>query len=217
MTAPVDNRVMRAPSHQRQRASRALVLRTALGAVLAALALVPAATAAPGDRGVFVSKGAGRQIFAGGGGVAYGVVFSGASLVVVDYSAARDMKVDTPVLPTTNADGSRTYVPAGGQARTAFRISGTLYRVTVTGSSTFNAAAVYGRLQLRGKGTLVVNGRKDRWNGPAVKLGKVPKAVKPLFEAAILGTPLPAPPPPVVPPVPPPVTTTTEAARTSTG
>ena len=60
----------------------------------------------------------------------YGVVFSGASLVVTDYSATHDMKVDAPVVPTTNADGSRTYVPAGGTTRMAFRISGTLYRVT---------------------------------------------------------------------------------------
>jgi hypothetical protein len=196
---------MRYPSHLRPRASRALVLRTALGALLTALALVPAAGAGVGDRGVFVSKGAGRQIFAGGGGVAYGVVFSGGSLVVVDYSADHDMKVDSPVVPTTNLDGSRTYVPAGGTPRVAFRISGTLYRVTVLGASTFNAAGVYGRLQLRGKGTLTVNGVKSRWGGPASKLGKVPRAVRPLFELAATGAPPPAPP---EPPVTPPVTTT---------
>jgi hypothetical protein len=195
---------MRLPSHLRQRASRAVVLRSALGAVLMALALTPAATAAPGDRGVFVSKGAGRQIFAGGGGVAYGVVFSGGSLVVVDYSAEHDMKVDSPVTPTTNADGSRTYVPAGGAPRVAFRISGTLYRVTVTGASTFNAAGVFGRLQVRGKGTLTVSGKKDRWNGPAIRLGKVPKALRPLFELAATGAP---PPVPQVPPTTPAVTT----------
>jgi hypothetical protein len=106
--------------------------------------------------------------------------------------------------PTTNADGSRTYVPAGGAPRAAFRISGTLYRVTVTGASTFNAAGVFGRLQLRGKGTLTVNGGKDRWNGVAIKLGKVPKALRSLFDLAVTGAP-----PPVTPvtPPPPPVTT----------
>jgi hypothetical protein len=196
---------MRLPSHLRQRASRAVVLRAALGGVLAALALTPAASAGIGDRGVFVSKGVGRQIFAGGGGVAYGVVFSGGSLVVVDYSAEHDIKVDSPVVPTTNADGSRTYVPAGGAPRVAFRISGTLYRVTVSGAGTFNAAGVFGRLQLRGKGTLTVNGTKDRWNGVAIKLGKVPKALRPLFELAATGAP-PAVTPPAPPP-PPPVTT----------
>ena len=195
---------MRYPSHQRSRVTRAVALRTVLGVLLTALAFVPAATAAPGDRGVFVSKGAGRQIFAGGSGVAYGVVFSGGSLVVTDYSATHDMKVDSPVQPTTNADGSRTYAPAGGAKSVAFRISGTLYRVTVYGSSTFNAAGVYGRLQVRGKGTLTVNGRKARWTNPAVRLGKVPKDVKPLFELAALGLPPPA--PPVTQP--PPVTTT---------
>jgi hypothetical protein len=202
---------MRFPSHLRQRASRAVVLRAAAGAVLMALALTPAAAAGPGDRGVFVSKGAGRQIFAGGGGVAYGVIFSGGSLVVVDYSVEHDMKVDSPVVPTINADGSRTYAPAGGAPRVAFRISGTLYRVTVTGASTFNAAGVFGRLQLRGKGTLTVNGKKDRWNGVAIKLGKVPRAVRPLFELAATGAPPPVPPAPPTPPA----VTTTDAVRTS--
>jgi hypothetical protein len=190
---------MRSPSDQRARVSRGLVLRAVVGALLAALAVAPIADAAglaTGDRGVFVSKGVGRQIFTGGGGVTYGVVFSGASLVVADYSAAHDMHVDSPVLPTTNTDGSRTYVPAGGTKSTAFRISGTLYRVTVTGAGTFNAAGIYGRLQVRGKGTLIVNGVRDRWNGPNVTLGKVPREVKKLFRLALTGAPPPAPPPP---------------------
>ncbi len=211
------------PSHPRLRVSRSTALRAVLGALLAALALVPAAAGAAtgakgpkavkGDRGVFVSKGVGRQIFAGGGGVAYGVIFSGASLVVVDYSATHDMKVDAPVVPTTNADGSRTYVPAGGTTRVAFRISGTLYRVTVTGSSTFNAAGVFGKLQVRGKGTLSVNGTRSRWTGPASILGKVPRDVKKLFQLAAAGLPVPVvtPPPPPDPP-PPPATTTTSGS-----
>ena len=108
-----------------------------------------------------------------------------ASLVVTDYSTDHDMNVDSPVLATTNADGSRTYVPAGGTKSTAFRISGTLYRVTVTGASTFNAAGIYGRLQVRGKGTLIVNGVRSRWNGPAINLGQVPKDVRKLFQLAV--------------------------------
>ena len=137
VTSRSDNRDMRPPSDLHARVSRGLVLRAALGALLAALTIAPiadAGTIAKGERGVFVSKGVGRQIFTGGGGVSYGVVFSGASLVVTDYSATRDMRVDSPVLATTNADGSRTYVPAGGTKSAAFRISGTLYRVTVTGA-----------------------------------------------------------------------------------
>lgn len=195
---------MATPSHLHLRVSRGLLLRAFLGTLLAALAVVPAAGAAKGDRGVFVSKGVGRQIFAGGGGVAYGTVFSGGSLVVVDYSETHDMKVDSPVVPTTNADGSRTYVPAGGTQRVAFRISGTLYRVTVTGSGTFNAAGVFGRLVMKGKGTLSVNGQRLRWNLPAIKLGKVPKDVKDLFQLAASGQPppaLPAPPPPPPEPI----------------
>jgi hypothetical protein len=202
---------MRLPSLQRSHAGRAVMLRAALGALLAALALVPAAEAAKGDRGVFVSKGVGREIFIGGSGIAYGTLFSGGSLVITDYSATHDLKIDSPVLPTTNADGSRTFAPAGGAKSVAFRVSGTLYRVTVTGSSTYNAVGVYGRLQVRGKGTLTVNGVRDRWNGPATKLGKVPRAVKALFALAVLGGPPPSPPapppPPVTPPPPPPVTT----------
>jgi hypothetical protein len=207
---------MRFPSHRRSRVSRAVALRAALGAVLTALALVPAAGAAAGDRGVFVSKGVGRQVFAGGGGVAYGTVFSGGSLVVVDYSATRDLKLDSPVPPTTNADGSRTYVPAGGAKSMAFRISGTLYRVTITGASTYNAIGVYGRLQVRGaKSALTVNGQKSRWNGPAIKLGKVPKPIKDLFQLAVAGAPLPPPPAPPVPPPPPPATTPADTVRTA--
>ena len=192
---------MRLPSDQHARVSRSLVLRAALGAVLAALTISPmadAAASAKGDRSVFVSKGVGRQIFTGGGGVSYGVVFSGASLVVADYSATHDMRVDSPVLPTVNADGTRTYVPAGGTKSTAFRISGTLYRVTVTGASTVNGAGVYGRLQVRGKGTLMLNGVRMHWNGPASILGKPPKDVRKLFQLALSGAPPPAPP---VPPV----------------
>jgi hypothetical protein len=209
-----NNRDMRLPSDQHARVSRGLVLRAALGAVLAALVVAPVADAgsmanrAKADRGVFVSKGAGRQIFTGGGGVGYGVVFSGASLVVADYSANHDMRVDSPVPATVNADGTRTFVAAGGAKSTAFRISGTLYRVTLTGASTFNGAGIYGRLQVRGKGTLIVNGVRGRWNGPNTLLGKVPRDVKKLFQFALTGEPPPAPPipPPIVP------TTTTPTA-----
>jgi hypothetical protein len=190
---------MRLPSDLHARVSRGLVLRAALGALLAALTIAPiadAGTIAKGERGVFVSKGVGRQIFTGGGGVSYGVVFSGASLVVTDYSETRDMRVDSPVLATTNADGSRTYVPAGGTKSAAFRISGTLYRVTVTGAGTINAAGIYGRLQVRGKGTLIVNSVRQHWNGPIISLGKVPRDLRPLFRIAVSGAPPPQPPVP---------------------
>jgi hypothetical protein len=194
---------MRFPSLQRSRVSRGVALRSVLGVLLAALVLVPAAGAAPGDRGAFVSKGVGRQIFVGGGGVGYGTVFSGGSLVVVDYSPTHDLKVESPVPPTTNADGSRTYAPAGGAKSMAFRIAGTLYRVTVLGSSTYNAIGVYGRLQVRGaKSSLTVNGAKDRWNGPAIKLGKVPRPVRDLFGLAVTGAAPPVTPPPPVETVP---------------
>jgi hypothetical protein len=212
MTARVSNRGMSAPSPQRTSLSRRAALRTALGAVLAALVLVPAAGAAPGDRGVFVTKGAGRVIFAGGGGIAYGTVFSGGTLNVVDYSAAHDLKVDSPVVPTLNPDQSRTYSPAGGAKSLAFRLSGSAYRVTVQGSSTYNAVGVYGRLlQVRGKGTITVNGgRRKAWNIPIVKLGKIPKAVREAVEAAAIPAPLPAAPEPPLPPV-----TTAPAVTTS--
>jgi hypothetical protein len=201
---------MRLPSHQRPHVSRALLLRGVLTALLAALVLVPAAGAAAGDRGAFVAKGVGRQMFLGGGGVAYGTVFSGGSLVVTDYSPTHDLKVDSPVVATTNADGSRTFAPAGGAKSMVFRISGTLYRVTVLGSGTYNALGVYGRLQVRGvKSSLTVNGAKTRWNGPAIKLGKVPKAVRDLFQLALSGAPPPAPPAPPPVTVPPTTTVTT--------
>jgi hypothetical protein len=190
---------MRLPSDQRARVSRSFVLRAALAALLAALTVAPIADAGAsgkGERGVFVSKGVGRQIFTGGGGVSYGVIFSGASLVVADYSPGQDIHVDSPVLATTNADGSRTYVPAGGTKSTAFRISGTLYRVAVTGASTFNGAGIYGRLQVKGKGVQIVNGVRSRWNGPNSLVARPPKDIRKLFQLALSGAPPPTPPPP---------------------
>jgi hypothetical protein len=211
-----DNRDMRLPSDQHARVSRSLVLRAALGAVLAAvLAAAPAADAgssavlSKAERSVFVSKGVGRQVFTGGGGVGYGVVFSGASLVVADYSPNHDMRVDSPVPATVNADGTRTFVPAGGTKSTAFRISGTLYRVTVTGAGTFNGAGVYGRLLVRGKGMLIVNGVRGHWNEPVTNLGGVPRDIRKLFRFALTGAPPPAPP---VPPPTAPITTPTPTA-----
>jgi hypothetical protein len=212
MTARVNNRGMRLPSHPRPHVSRRVVLRTALAGAIAVLALVPAGSVSARSSGdVFVSKGVGRQIFAGGSGVAYGTLYSGASLVVLDYSANHDLKVETPVLPTTNADGSKTYVPAGGTQRTAYRLSGSVYHVVITGSTTFNAAGVFGRLQLRGKGTLTINGRRNRWNGPAIKLSDPPKAVRALYRLAVLGVP-----PPVTEPAPPPATTVTTVTTVPT-
>jgi hypothetical protein len=205
----MNNQDMRFPSDMRAPVSRGFVLRAVLGALLAALTVAPIADAARSGGAVSVSKGVGRQIFTGGGGVAYGVLFSGGSLVVGDYSPAHDMRVDSPVVATINADGTRTYVPAGGTKSTAFRISGTLYRVTILGASTLNAAGVYGRLQVRGKGTLIVNGVKTRWNGPASSLGKPPRDIRKLFQYALTGAPPPAEPAP--PPAPPTTTVTTSA------
>jgi hypothetical protein len=204
---------MRPPSDQRAPVSRGFVLRAVLAAVLAALTVVPIADAAKGDAGLFVSKGVGRQIFTGGGGVFYGTVYSGGSLVVADYSAAHDMRVDSPVVPTTNADGSRTYVPAPCAKNCpgmGFKISGTLYRATMLGAVKINAAGVYGRLQLRGKGTLTVNGERSRWNVPLGNLGKIPRDVRKLFQYALTG----APPPAAPAPPPPPATTTTTTTIT---
>lgn len=199
---------MRFPSHMHTRVSRAVALRAALGTVLGALVLVPAAGAAPGDRGVFASKGVGRVVFVGGAGpraVFYGTVFSGGSLVVTDYSATQDMKVESPVVPTTNVDGSRTYSPpAGSNKGLGFRISGSVYRLTVTGSSSLSAFGVYGRVLLRGKGTLSVDGVKNRWNGPQIRLKRIPKAVRAEWDVAFANGPVPVPP---APPEPPPVTT----------
>ena len=39
-------------------------------------------------------------------------------------------------------------------------------------------------MQLRGKGTLTVDGGKNRWNGPAIKLKKIPKAIRAQWELA---------------------------------
>ena len=188
---------MRLPSDQRAPVSRSVVLRAVLAAVLAVLTIAPiadAARAAKGDTGLFVSKGVGRQTFTGGGGVLYGSVFSGGSLVVADFSAARDVHIDSPVVSTLNADGSRTYVPA--RARRPRRAWASRSRAACTaqrslGSGNVNAAGVYGRLQARGKGTLSVNGEKLRWNSPLGNLGKVPRDLKKMFQFALTGAPPP--------------------------
>ena len=202
---------MRLPSDQRAPVSRSVVLRAVLAAVLA--------RAAKGDTGLFVSKGVGRQTFTGGGGVLYGSVFSGGSLVVADFSAARDVHIDSPVVSTLNADGSRTYVPAPGtkaKVGMGFKISGSLYRATILGSANVNAAGVYGRLQARGKGTLSVNGEKLRWNSPLGNIGKIPKDLKKMFQFALTGAPPPAAPAPAPPPPPPATTTTTTTTTVAT-
>ena len=73
----------------------------------------------------------------------------------------------------------------------AFRISGTLYRVTITGSGTFNAAGVFGRLQVRGKGTLNVSGARSSGTSRPMNFGKVPRDVRKLFQIAVTGAPVP--------------------------
>jgi hypothetical protein len=199
VTSRMNNQDMRSPSDMRGPVSRTFLLRAVLGALLAALTVAPIADAARSGGTVSVSKGVGRQIFTGGGGVAYGNIFSGGSLVVADYSPAHDIRVDSPATPTVNADGSRTYVPPPGmkiKSALGYKISGTLYRVTLTGATTFNAAAIYGRLQVRGKGTLLVNGVRSRWNGPATLLGRPPKDIRKLFQYALTGAPPPVDPPP---------------------
>ena len=215
MTARVNNRGMRRPSPQRAPASRRAVLRTALTGAIALVTLVPAgAASARGLGDVVVAKGVGRQVFAGGSGVVYGTLFSGASLVVTDYSATHDLRVDAPVLPTTNVDGSRSYVPAGGTQRTAYRISGSVYRLVMTGSTTFNASGVFGRLQLRGKGTLTLNGHKSRWGETfAIRVSDPPRGIRPLFRLAVTG----APPPASTEPPPTTTSTTTLATVPSSG
>ena len=179
---------MRLPSDQHARVSRSLVLRAALGAVLAALTISPiadAAASAKGDRSVFVSKGVGRQIFTGGGGVSYGVVFSGASLVVADYSAAHDMHVDSPVLPTINADGTRTYVPAGRHQEHRFpHLGHALPR------DRHRRQHVQRRGRLRppagsGQGRADLNGVRSRWNGPNSIVARPPRDVRKLFQLAL--------------------------------
>ena len=222
VTSRMDNPDMRLPSDQRAPVSRGLVLRALLAALLAALTIAPIADAArsgKGDTGLFVSKGVGRQIFTGGGGVLYGTVFSGGSLVVADFSPAHDVRIDSPVVSTLNTDGSRTYVPAPGtkpRVGMGFKISGTLYRATVVGSANVNAAGVYGRLQARGKGTLSVNGEKLHWNTPLGNIGRVPRDLKKLFQLALTGAPPPAVTDPPAPPPPPATTTTTTTTTVAT-
>jgi hypothetical protein len=204
---------MRLPSHQRTHVSRRIALRLGLAAAVAALIVVPAGAAGTRTASdVFASKGSGRQIFAGGGGAAYGKLSSGASLIVTDYSPKHDLKVEAPVPPIVNADGSRTYVPAGGTQSTAYLISGSVYRVVITGQATLNASGIFGRLQVRGAGaknTLSVNGRKVRWNGPAIKISDPPKALRAVYRLAVDGTP-----PPVAAPVLPPATPVTTVTTT---
>ena len=141
---------------------------------------------------MFVSKGVGRQIFAGGGGVAYGIVFSGASLVVLDYSAnARPARSSRRCWRRPTPTAPRTYVPAGGTQSTAFRISGTrLPRHDhglehVQRRRRLRAPAV-----LRGKGTLIVNGAREPLERRADQaLGKVPEGRQAAVPAAVTGAP----------------------------
>ena len=100
MTARVDNRVMRPlqpsalacePCRRAARGARAALL-------VGCSRWSPPRSAAKGDRGVFVSKGVGAPgLRRRGRRSPTATVFSGGSLVVIDYSATHDMKVDSPV------------------------------------------------------------------------------------------------------------------------
>ena len=135
VTSRMDNPDMRLPSDQRAPVSRGVVLRAVLAAVLAALTIAPiadAAAAAKGDTGLFVSKGVGRQIFTGGGGVCYGIVFSGGSLVVADFSAdaRRARRLSGGLRRSTRTARAPTFLLGGTKAKGAWpsSISGSLPR-----------------------------------------------------------------------------------------
>ena len=159
------------------------------------------------------------MIFIGGIGpkaVFYGTVFSGGSLVVSDYSANQDMKVESPVLPTTNVDGTRTYRRRRLKTGLGFRVSGSVYRLTVTGSSSLNALGVYGRVQLRGKGTLSVDGARIAGTGPPSSSRRSRRRSAPSGTGGRHAA-LPAPPAQPVPPAPPATTTTRRSAADRRG
>ena len=168
MTARVYDRDMRLPSHQHSRVSRAVALRAALGAPWPRSSLVPAAGRRPAIAACSSPRASAAQVFIGGLG-------RRRSSTAPSSRAARwssptltthDMKVESPVPPTTTSTArAPTRPPAAPSRASAFRISGSVFRVMVTGSA-LNALGVYGRVQLRGKGTLTVDGGKSAGTGP---------------------------------------------------
>jgi hypothetical protein len=115
-----------------------------------------------------LSKGKGTQDFTGGG-LTYGTVSRGGSLLVRDISGDLSKTVAGTV-GRKMKDGSMMYVVTSKS--TTFKLSGKKYEVTLKGNSTLNGIGVYGKAHFRGAGTYQLSGDAVLpWDGQ-VDLGR---------------------------------------------
>ena len=164
---------MRLPSDQRARVSRGLVLRAALAALLAALTIAPIADAARSGKGDTRRlrlqgrrppdlhrwrRGALRRRLLGR--------FARRRRLLADARHAR--RLAGAVHAQTRTARAPTCLRRARSAAWAWASASPARCIAQRslGSANVNAAGVYGRLQARGKGTVIVNGEQLRWNSP---------------------------------------------------
>jgi hypothetical protein len=177
-----------------------------LTAVVLIVALVAGASSALAARhpavgrntNTITSTGSGRQVLEGAG-LTYGTLLPGGVVRLIDLSPKHDAKftvtAQVPATQTTPAQSVGVkYIRLGPmlifkvkqarlKASLAFSVGGSRFRLVLDGTSTLNGAAVIGKVQLDGTGTIAVNGQT-----PPVEWQASPRVVL----AAHAATPLPA-------------------------
>jgi hypothetical protein len=151
-----------------------------LAALLALTCLTPAFAASGASRLVtsLVSTGSGMQGFRGGG-LVYGTVAHGGSLVVRDLAPGGAQAAQVDVRCGKAAKPVRCGVPvaAGTLYRAAgkvlrYKVSGTRYRVVLRGQSTLDGVGVYGGAVFSGTGSFTVDGgAAATWTTGVIELG----------------------------------------------
>jgi hypothetical protein len=145
-----------------------LVMAALTATLLPAVPVTPSAATPQLVEASLLSKGKGVQSFTGGG-LTYGTVSRGGTIVVRDVSGDLSKTVAGTV-PRKMKDGSLMYVITAKS--TTFKLSGKRYEVVLKGSSTLNGIGVYGKATFKGAGTYQLSGAEVlAWNG-TVDLGR---------------------------------------------
>jgi len=177
-----------------------------LTAVVLIVALVAGASSALAARhpdaarntNTITSTGTGRQVLEGAG-LTYGTLLPGGVVRLVDLSPKHDAKftvtAQVPATQTTPAQsvGVKYFrlgpmlifkvKQARQKATLAFSVGGSRFRLVLEGTSTLNGAAVIGRVQLDGTGTIAVNGQT-----PPVEWQASPRVILAVHAAAPVPT-----------------------------
>jgi hypothetical protein len=145
-----------------------LVVGALTATLLPAVPVTPSAATTAKVEASLLSKGKGTQSFVGGG-LTYGTVSRGGTIVVRDVSGDLSKTV-VGTIARKMKDGGVMYVITAKS--TTFKLSGKRYEVVLKGTSTLNGIGVYGKATFRGAGTYQLSGAEVlAWDG-AVDLGR---------------------------------------------